>query len=442
MINLIRYIKEYGFIFKSSSIYNGIKSIYDYGPYGVLLKNNIKKLWWKSMLFLNKNLYPIDTAIFTHKNIWINSKHKKKFVYYVIINKINKKKYNILNFLKNKISLKKYNNLLKIYKKNDIYSLKKIFKKFNFNKKYKLKKINFMYKINKNIYLRPEISQGVYINYINLLKIYNYKLPFGIIQIGKSFRNEFLSNKFIFRMNEFEQMEIEYFDFFINEKINYKLWIKKRLKWYNKIGIINIKLKKNINLPHYALNSIDIEYKFKYLNKYKEIEGLHLRHNDLLNHKNKLFKDKNFKNISIIESSLGLDRFFYLLIDNFLYYVKSNNKYRFLLKLPYYLSPIKCAIFPLFNNNKIIKLAKKIYLYIKLSYMCIYDNKHSIGKRYKKQDIIGTPYCITVDKLSLIDKKVTIRFRNTMKQKRIFVKKIFIYLKKTKIKNFLNKIMY
>ncbi|WXB47404.1 MAG: glycine--tRNA ligase [Candidatus Shikimatogenerans sp. Tmey] len=440
MLNIIKYIKEYGFIFKSSSIYNGVKSIYDYGPYGVLLKNNIKKLWWKSMLFLNNNLYPIDTAILTHKNIWIKSKHKKNFIYYVIINKINKKEYNILNFFKKDIYKKIYKIIFFFYKKNDFFSLENIFNNLKLYKKYKFKKKNFMFKINKDVYLRPEISQGVYINYINLLKIYNYQIPFGIIQIGKSFRNEFLSNKFIFRMNEFEQMEMQYFNFLIDEKKNYKIWIKKRLKWYNKLNIKNIKLKKNINLPHYAINSIDIEYQFKYFKKYKEIESLHLRRNDLLNHKNKLFNNLNFNKISIIESSLGLDRFFYLLIDNFLFYIKKNNKYRILLKLPYYLSPIKCAIFPLYKDNNIIKLSKKIYSYIKLSYMCIYNDKHSIGKRYKKQDAIGTPFCITIDKISLIDKKVTIRFRDSMKQKRIFIKKIFKYLKNTNIINFLKKI--
>ncbi|XBT18284.1 MAG: His/Gly/Thr/Pro-type tRNA ligase C-terminal domain-containing protein [Candidatus Shikimatogenerans sp. Tser] len=203
----------------------------------------------------------------------------------------------------------------------------------------------------------------------------------------------------------------------------------------------NIKIKNNIKLAHYANISNDIIYKFKYLNKYEEIEGLHVRRNDLINHKNNIFKYKFIKNISIIETSLGLDRFFLLLIDNFLFYEKILlSKYRLVLKIPYFLSPIKCAIFPLYKNLNIIKLAKKIYLKIKLLYVCIYSDKHSIGKRYRKQDAIGTPFCIVIDNNSLKDNKITIRFRDNMKQKRIYIKEIFKYLKQTKIINFLKKI--
>ncbi|XBT18363.1 MAG: glycine--tRNA ligase [Candidatus Shikimatogenerans sp. Tduv] len=442
MLNIKKYIKEYGFILKNSAIYNGIKSVYDYGPLGILLKNNIKELWWITMLGLNKNLYPIETAIFTHKNIWEKSKHKKKFIYYVIINKKTKKEYKILKFINKykKYINKYYKKFFYYYKNNNIKKIKKIFVKYNFCKKYILKKKKFMYKVKNNIYLRPEISQEVYINFINLLKIYNYKVPFGIIQIGKSFRNEYLSNEFIFRMNEFEQMEMQYFHNNIHSINNYNLWLKKRLLWYEKLNIKNIKVKKNIYLPHYASISFDILYKFKDINKYKEIEGIHLRNKDLLNHVNKLFNYKFIKNISIIETSLGLDRLIYLLIDNFLCNSKiTKNKYRLVLKLPYYLSPIKCAIFPLFKKKKILKIAKNIFKRLKILYMCIYDDKKSIGKRYRKQDAIGTPYCITVDEKSILDKKITIRSRDSMKQKRIYIKKILKYLKNIKLINFFKK---
>ncbi|BDT61551.1 MAG: hypothetical protein RDO_0790 [Flavobacteriales endosymbiont of Rhyzopertha dominica] len=445
---IINHAKIYGFIYKSCEIYNGIKSIYDYGPQGIEMKNNIKKFWWNYMVKYRNNIVGIETSIFTNNIVLKASGHTKYFNEYYIINKKNNKIYIIEDLFKkillkinNKIKKKYIINLFnKYYKNNNIYKLNKLLKKIinnnNLLKYYywkNIKKTNLMFKTyinninnyNKYLYLRPETAQGIYINIKNVINSNRLKIPFGIAQIGKSFRNEIISKQFIFRTKEFEQMEMQYFILPGEEKKWYKYWIKSRLNWhyYFNLGKNKYSLKKHKKLSHYSKFAIDINFKF--FNKFKELEGIHFRKNyDIKNHikyskKNLyLFNNKTNKKYIpyIIETSLGLDRLFFSILISSLKIQNINNKKRIYLKLPYFISPIKIAILPIIKKKKIIKISKKIYNNLKYKFTTIYNDNNSIGKRYKIQDSIGTPFCITIDKNSIINNTVTIRFRDNMKQ--------------------------
>ncbi|WOX79109.1 glycine--tRNA ligase [Candidatus Shikimatogenerans bostrichidophilus] len=461
---IINHAKIYGFIFKSSEIYNGIKSIYDYGPQGIEMKNNIKKFWWNYMVKYRNNIVGIDSSILMNNKVWKASGHIKNFNELFIINNIDNKIYIIDQLINNIID----NKLIKIKNKNKIklifnyylinkninklnLFLKKIIKKYNLSKLFKwenINNINLMFKTKLNsfdndqekyTYLRPETAQGIFVNIKNVKLSNRLKFPFGIAQIGKSFRNEIISKQFIFRTREFEQMEMQYFFYPGQEKKWYKYWIKSRLKWF--YYLINkkkkYKLKIHNKLSHYCKFAIDIE--FKILNKFKELEGIHFRKNyDLKNHNNlskkKLYfyDNKAKKNYIpyVIETSLGLDRLFYSILTNSLKIENINNKKRIYLKLPKFISPIKIAIFPIIKNNKIIKISKNIFNSLKYKFTTIYDENKSIGKRYKIQDSFGTPYCITIDFLTLNNKTVSIRFRDNMKQIRCKIKNLIKYFKK------------
>ncbi|WGH26058.1 MAG: glycine--tRNA ligase [Candidatus Shikimatogenerans bostrichidophilus] len=451
---IINHAKIYGFIFKSNEIYNGLKSFYDYGPQGLEMKNNIKKFWWEYMVKYRSNIVGIETSILINKKILLASGHLKYFNEYFIINIINNKIYLIEDFLK-KIK-KKINNIKKIEKKFYYYYnkkkinklnffLKKIIIKNNLNKYFKwenIKKFNLMFKTklntlkyNKYIYLRPETAQGIYLNIKNIKNSNRMKIPFGIAQIGKSFRNEIISKQFIFRTKEFEQMEMQFFILPGEEKKWYKYWIKSRLKWhlFFNLGKKKYRIKKHKNLSHYSKFATDIEFKF--INNYKELEGIHFRKNyDLKNHikfsKKNLYFFNNKKKKKfipyVIETSLGLDRMFYSIFCSSL----KINKKRIYLKLPFFISPIKIAILPIVKKKKIIKLSKKIFNNLKYEFNIIYDENKSIGKRYKIQDSLGTPFCITIDNNSIINKTVTIRFRDTMKQIKYDINKLKIFFKK------------
>ncbi|MDH3003827.1 MAG: glycine--tRNA ligase [Candidatus Shikimatogenerans sp. JK-2022] len=466
---IINHAKNYGFIFQSSDIYNGIKSLYDYGPQGIELKNNIKNFWWDYMVKYRKNIVGIDTSIIMSNKVWLASKHLKEFNDYYIKNKLNNKIYILKNFLlkiinNNNLKIKNKKKILFFFKKKKIKKLniylKKIILKYKLLNKYKfnkIKKFNLMFKTkinflkkNKNIYLRPETAQGIYINIKNVKNSNRLKIPFGIAQIGKSFRNEIITKQFIFRMKEFEQMEMQYFIYPGEEKKWFKYWIKKRLIWhlFFKLGKKNYKLKKHKNLSHYSKFATDIT--FKYFDKYKELEGIHFRKNyDIKNHIKLSKKNLYFYNIKkkkkfipyVIETSLGLDRVFYSIFINSFKIVNINNNNRIFLKLPYFLSPIKIAILPLIKKNKkIIKISKKIYNKFKYIYNVVYEINNSIGKRYKIQDSMGTPFCITIDINSIKNKTVTIRYRDTMKQIIYKIKKLhFFFKKKFNINNFYKK---
>lgn len=503
--NVISHAKSYGFIFPSSEIYDGLNAIYDYGQNGVILKNKIKEYWWKSMVQLHKNIVGIDSSILMHPNIWKASGHIDLFNDIFIDNKDTKYRYridilidkyiekNIQNKINNIIAKirknfkenfekvistntdiillqnkkKKILNKLQNYLKNDnlseIRSMIDLLKIEDPNTGSRnwtnVRKLNLMFKTEigsdaYKVYLRPETAQGIFVNFLNVQKTGRMKIPFGIAQIGKAFRNEIIARQFIFRMREFEQMEMQ---FFIepNEYIKwYEYWKNIRMKWHLNLKLGNNKYKfhdhQNEKLSHYNTFATDIEFLYPF--GFKEIEGIHYRTDfDLKNHgifskkKIKYFDSK--KNIEyiphVIETSIGLDRMFLAILSSSLCEEKlKNDKTRVVLKIPSILAPIQAAILPLFKKDGLPEFANKVFKILNLDHQLVYDDLGSIGKRYRRQDAIGTPICITIDYNSLLDETVTIRFRNTMEQKRCSINMIDSLIRKeTEMKNFLKNII-
>ncbi|WP_185852124.1 glycine--tRNA ligase [Blattabacterium cuenoti] len=451
---LISHAKIYGFIFPSSEIYGGLNAIYDYGPHGVELKNNIKEFWWKSMTQLHENIVGVDSSILMHSNIWHASGHVDKFNELLIENKDSNKRYcpEILiqeyvekNFLNNpKKKEKILSRLSQSLKKKDLEDIKilidelcifdPVFKRKNWTK---IRYFNMMFKIKneneKDLYLRPETAQGIFSNFKNIIKSNRMKIPFGIAQIGKSFRNEIIARKFIFRMREFEQMEMQFFILPEEEIKWYEYWKKNRLKWHLELNLEDKKYYKlcdHDHLSHYSSAGSDIEFHFPF--GFQELEGIHSRRDfDLRNHE--LFSKKKLRIFEldrnyipyVIETSLGLDRLFLAIFSSSLKKERlKNGKIRIVLKLPYYLSPIKAAIFPLVRKDGLPEIAKKIFNDIRVHHRLVYDEKESIGKLYRRQDAIGTPFCFTVDYNTLKTNTVTIRYRDNMEQKRIHIEEI------------------
>ena len=490
---IISHAKEFGFIFPSSEIYDGLSATYDYGQNGVELKNNIKNYWWKSMVQMNENIVGIDAAIFMHPNTWKASGHIDAFNDPLIDNKDSKKRYRAdvlledhLNKIENKINKeiikgrkrfgKRFNeleyvntnpNILKRKKEiNQIkISMEKAFEKGNLNAVYELivdlgiscpisgsknwtevRQFNLMFKTDlgsvsgesSSIFLRPETAQGIFVNYLNVQKSGRKKIPFGIAQIGKAFRNEIIARQFIFRMREFEQMEMQFFIAPGTQDEWYNHWKNQRMKWHKSLGIKDehLRFHDHIKLAHYADAACDIEFKFPF--GYKELEGIHSRtdydlkqHEELSKKKLRYFDpEKNKSYIPyVIETSIGLDRMFLALLAYSLKEEKlEDGSSRTVLSLPYTLSPNKVAILPLVKKDGLLEKAKEIYNQLKLKYNCIYDEKDSIGKRYRRNDAIGTPFCITLDYDTFNDHAVTIRERDTMFQKRIPIDELNQYI--------------
>ncbi|AFJ91005.1 glycine--tRNA ligase [Blattabacterium sp. (Blaberus giganteus)] len=449
---LISHAKIYGFIFPSSEIYGGLSAIYDYGPYGVELKNNIKEFWWKSMTQLHENIVGIDSSILMHSDVWKASGHVDKFNELLIDNKDSKKRYRPEILIQEYIEKKFLNDpekkkeilsrLYKSLKKKDLADIKVLIDELNIcDPVYKTKNwtkircFNMMFKMKneKDLYLRPETAQGIFSNFQNIIKSNRMKIPFGIAQIGKSFRNEIFARKFIFRMREFEQMEMQFFILPEEEIKWYEYWKKIRLKWHLELNLGDEKYYKlcdHNHLAHYASAGSDIEFYFPF--GFQEIEGIHSRRDfDLKNHeflskkKLRIFESERNYFPYVIETSLGLDRIFLAIFSSSLKKEKlKNGKTRTVLKLPYYLSPIKAAIFPLVKKDGLPEIAKKIFNDIKIHHRLVYDQKESIGKLYRRQDAIGTPFCFTVDYDTIKTDTVTMRNRDSMKQKRIHIKEI------------------
>lgn len=487
--------KLHGFIFPSCEIYDGISAIYDYGPYGILLKNNIKEYWWKSMIQLHRNIVGIETSIMMHPTVWKASGHIKAFNDLLIDNKDSRRRYRAdllieeycdnVEYKINK-TVEKARNLLGEKFDNHIFNYPKI-TELKKQKESILKRLaiamdnknlndvrniieeleirdtesgskswtevrefNLMFKTNLGslihntieLYLRPETAQGSYVNFSNVSNSTLMKIPFGIAQIGKAFRNEIIARQFIFRMREFEQMEMQFFVSPSKEREWYEYWKYIRFKWHLSLTIEPhfYRFHDNNKLAHYANMASDIEFLFPF--GFKEIEGIHSRADfDLKNHqkysgkKNKIF-DYNSRQHYIpyvIETSIGLDRMFLGLFSSSLKEEEfSKGKFRSVLKLPIALSPIKAAIFPLVKKDGLVELAEKIFNDLKYKFMVIFDVNESIGKRYRRQDAIGTPYCFTVDYYSLYDYTVTIRYRDSMRQERFSINKIS-YLLENKI---------
>ncbi|MGX7591551.1 glycine--tRNA ligase [Candidatus Karelsulcia muelleri] len=464
---IVSHAKQYGFVFPSSEIYDGINAIYDYGQYGIYLKNNIKEYWWKSMIQINENIIGLDTSILMHPNVWKASGHVTKFKEIFLYNedtkysyrldllienyfqtnlkKEKKLKHNIIKYLEKKLKRNEKDKILKLINQMKIIDP-------NQKKKTKWTKIyeyNLMFKIplkeheheKKNCYLRPETAQGIFTNFLNVLNTSKMKIPFGIAQIGKVFRNEIIARQFLFRMREFEQMEMQFFIHPNQEDKWLEYWKKKRFKWHLSLGLGEKKYRfyEHEQLAHYAKKAYDIQFKFPF--GFKELEGIHSRTNfDLKNHEKyskKRFRvfDKEKKNFYIpyiIEASVGLDRIFLAVFSSSLKKetIKDTKKERILLKINPALSPIKAAIFPLIRDKRLISYAKDIYNHLRVDFLLIYEENDSIGKRYRRQDAIGTPICVTIDFNTLKDKCVTMRFRDKMLQKRVLIKDLKREIKK------------
>ncbi len=464
--DIISHAKEYGFVFPSSEIYDGLQAVYDYGQNGVELKNNLKTLWWKAMTMLNDNVVGIDASIFMHPLTWKASGHVDSFNDPMIDNKDSKKRYRADQLLEAKAEAyeaagepQKGTELLKkmaaFLDAGDLEAVRNLIIDENIvcpisNTKNwtEVRQFNLMFSTQVGavsedaslIYLRPETAQGIFVNFLNVQKSGRMKVPFGIAQIGKAFRNEIVARNFIFRMREFEQMEMQFFVKPGTEMEWYNTWKTTRLNFHKALGLPGAKLRYHDHekLAHYANAAVDIEYQFPF--GFKEMEGIHSRtafdltaHQELSRKKQQYFDadlDENGKPIGnfvpyVVETSVGADRLFLAILCN-AYTTETTGegetlKERTLLKFHPAVAPIKAAILPLVKKDGLAEKAQEIYQSLKRSFACTYDDGAAIGKRYTRQDLIGTPYCIVVDYQTMEDATVTIRHRDTMEQERVAI---------------------
>jgi len=492
--NIISHCKEYGFVFPSSEIYDGLGAVYDYGPYGVELKNNIREYWWKSMVQMNDNIVGIDASIFMHPTVWKASGHVDAFSDPLIDNKDSKKRYRADVLLEEHIAKiegkidkeiekakKRFENfdekmfrttnarILEYQKKideintrmksalekNDLAEVKQIIIDCEIvcpisgsRNWTDVRQFNLMFSTQmgsvaddaNTIYLRPETAQGIFVNFLNVQRSARMKIPFGIAQTGKAFRNEIVARQFLFRMREFEQMEMQYFVRPGEEMQWYHTWKEKRIKWHHAMGFgaDRYRFHDHLKLAHYANAASDIEFQFPF--GFKEIEGIHSRtdfdlnaHEKFSGKKLQYFDSELNKNYVpyVIETSIGLDRMFLAVLAASFEVEKlpSNNNEeegneRVVLRIPAALAPVKAAVFPLVKKDGLPEKAMEIFNQLKQICRCYYEEKDTIGKRYRRQDAIGTPFCITVDHESLKDNCITLRHRDSMQQERISIDKI------------------
>jgi len=458
--SVVSHAKEYGFVFQSSEIYDGLSAVYDYGQLGSELKNNLKTYWWKSMVQLHENIVGIDAAIFMHPTTWKASGHVDGFNDPMIDNKDSKKRYRADQLIEDKIAryeadgktaeaaalLDALNTALNA---DDLAGLKTIIEEHNIvcpvsgTKNWtEVRQFNLMFATQMGamadgadqVYLRPETAQGIFVNFLNVQKTGRMKIPFGIAQIGKAFRNEVIVRQFIMRMREFEQMEMQFFCRPGTELEWYNKWKETRLKWHLALGFdpSNYRYHDHDKLAHYANAAVDIEFNFPF--GFKEVEGIHSRtdfdlkqHQEFSKKKMQYFDPEINQNYIpyVIETSIGLDRLFLTVLCNALVTedlsTAEKQDSRVVLKFPPALAPVKAAILPLTKKDGLPEKAREILNTLKLDYNVQYDEKDAIGKRYRRQDAIGTPICITVDYDSLEDNTVTIRHRDTMAQERVAI---------------------
>ncbi len=455
---LTSFCKTRGFVYPSSEIYGGLGGIYDYGHYGYLLKENIKNAWIKSMIQDRDDVTLLDSAIFMHPKTWIASGHVDSFDDPMVDCKNCKFRYRADHLLEefgveidDKASIDEINAELDALRHSGTLKCPNCGSKdltaarrFSLMVKSNLGSTIDQLTNEDVVYLRPETCGGIYLEYKNIVESLHPKFPFGIAQVGKAFRNEIVARQFIYRTREFEQMEMQYFHHPDDTKQKYEEWKQFRWNWYLEYGIPENKLQwyKHEKLAHYATDAYDIKYKFDSLDGFAEVEGIHARGNwDLSQHskysgiKLEFFdSDRNEKFIPhIMETSAGLNRLFMMFLDNAYseqeIVTKDNNgnekkDIRILLRLDPRLSPIKVAILPLMKKTALVTKAKEVFNHLKKLYICEYDESGSIGKRYRRQDEIGTPYCITIDYQTLEDDSVTIRDRDSMNQERINVNEL------------------
>lgn len=470
---LISHCKEYGYIFQSSEIYDGLAAVYDYGQNGAQLKKNIRDYWWKSMTQLHDNIVGIDAAIFMHPTTWKASGHVDNFSDPMIDNKDSKKRYRVDHLIEtfadeqrttgnDKLADDILTSMDALLAKDDYAGLKKLIEDNNIKCAISktanwtdVRQFNLMFKTefgavasdnpdDNIVYLRPETAQGIFVNFLNVQKTGRMKIPFGIAQTGKAFRNEIVARQFIFRMREFEQMEMQFFVRPSTQMEWYNFWKEERKKWHESLGIPAGKLRfhDHVKLAHYADAALDIEFEFPF--GWKELEGIHSRTDfDLKQHQefskkkiqyfdNDLKEDgKPFGNYIpyVVETSVGLDRLFLTIIS--LAYADEKwtkedgtEDSRVVLKIPAKIAPTKLAILPLLKKDGLPEIAKELMNECKQAFHCFYEEKDAIGKRYRRMDAIGTPFCVTIDHQTKEDNTVTIRYRDTMTQERVALKDV------------------
>jgi glycyl-tRNA synthetase len=467
--DIVGHAKEYGFVFPSSEIYDGLQAVYDYGQNGVELKNNLKAAWWKAMTQLHDNIVGIDAAIFMHPLTWKASGHVDGFNDPMIDNKDSKKRYRADQLLEGKAEQyeadgqpEKAQALLaemgRLLSAEDLSGVRDLIIAENIKCAVsgtanwtEVRQFNLMFSTQVGsvaeesnlIYLRPETAQGIFVNFLNVQKSGRMKIPFGIAQIGKAFRNEIVARQFTFRMREFEQMEMQFFIRPGTEMAWYETWKEARMKFHKAIGLPADKLKfhDHEKLAHYANAAVDIEYQFPF--GFREMEGIHSRtdfdlrnHQELSKKKQQYFDsdlDENGKPYGnyipyVVETSVGADRLFLATFCN-AYTVETVGegdtvKERTYLKLHPALAPFKVAVLPLVKKDGLAEKAQAIANSLKSSFRTTYDDGAAIGKRYTRQDLIGTPFCIAVDYQTMEDDTVTIRHRDSMTQERVAISEL------------------
>lgn len=447
MEKIVSLSKRRGFVYPSSEIYGGLANSYSYGPYGVLLKNNIKNLWWKMFVLDRPDIVGIDGPIILHPKVWEASGHTKGFNDAFIDCKNCKQRYRADHLIEEAtgedLEGKPLSELNDYLKKHQIKCPNCGEQNWTEVKKLNLMFVTHMNGFQGEIYLRPETAGAIFVDFKQVLDSMRVKIPFGIAQIGKAFRNEIVTGNFIFRTREFEQMEIEYF---ISPKENWKKifekWLSEQEKFAKALGIPKKDLRRyehpKEKLSHYSKKTVDLEYNFPF--KFTELFGLAYRTDfDLKQHSQYSNIDLRYTDPQsgekyiphVIEPTFGLDRAFLAAICSAYHEEKVNNETRVVLRLPKELAPIKVAVFPLLKNKpKLIKKAKDIFKSLSTEFVCEFDDNGNIGKRYRRQDEIGTPYCITVDFDTLEDDSVTVRDRDSMKQEKVKTKDLINYLKK------------
>jgi glycyl-tRNA synthetase len=484
--NVVSHAKEYGFIFPSSEIYDGLSAVYDYAQNGVELKKNIREYWWKSMVQMHENIVGLDAAILMHPTTWKASGHVDAFNDPLIDNKDSKKRYRadvLIEDYAEKLNIKAQKEIEKakarfgdafneqefittnprvveyLSKKNEILArmaksldagdlddVKLLIEELEIacpdsgsRNWTEVRQFNLMFGTKlgasadtaMDLYLRPETAQGIFVNFLNVQKTGRMKIPFGIAQTGKAFRNEIVARQFIFRMREFEQMEMQFFVKPGEEMKWYEYWKTTRLNWHKSLGLgaENYRFHDHEKLAHYANAAADIEFNFPF--GFKELEGIHSRtdfdlkaHEQFSSKKLQYFDTEENKNYVpyVVETSVGLDRMFLAVFSKALQEeTLEDGSTRIVLRLPSVLAPTKAAVLPLVKKDGLPEIAKEIMEELKWDFNMAYDEKDAVGRRYRRQDALGTPFCITVDHQTVEDKTVTIRYRDTMLQERVAI---------------------
>ena len=491
---IVAHCKDNGFVFQSSELYDGLGAVYDYGPYGSLLKQNIKACWWQAMTQIHENIVGLDAAIFMHPKTWIASGHVEAFNDPMVDNKDSKKRYRADNLIeeqyvdKQKAKIEKEvekarkrfgsgfdetlfrqtnpriqdylkgieqveQRLAQALTQGDMAAIKILIEELNIvcpdsgsRNWTDVRLFNLMFSTqgggstgDDKLYLRPETAQGIFVNFLNVQRSARQKIPFGIAQIGKAFRNEIVARQFIFRMREFEQMEMQFFVRPGSQMSFYEIWKQQRLAWHQALGLApqNLKFKDHDNLAHYADAAVDVQYQFPF--GFKELEGIHSRTDfDLKAHQSTSGKKVQYFDAElnesyvpyVVETSVGCDRMFLALLceaytEESVADAKGEDSSRIVLRLHPVLAPIKCAIFPVVAKDPaLVQQAQSIFRKLKTRFQCHYEEKDSIGRRYRRQDQIGTPFCLTVDAQTLEDGSVTLRERDSMNQVRLSIEAV------------------